>query len=76
MGLETSYSFPNIYSTKNKFMFSQDEGVTWHDINVLEEYYEISNINDYIQKILKERGASENSISIEMEFSLAPRSKK
>ena len=30
-----------------------------------EGYYEISDINNYIQTILKERGASKNSISIE-----------
>ena len=65
VGLETYYSFPNIDSTKNNLRYSRDNGVTWHDINVPEGCYEISDINDYIKKILKERGASENSISIE-----------
>ena len=72
VGLETYYSFPNIDITKNNLRYSRDDGVTfischitWHDINVPEGCYEISDINDYIQKSLNERGASENSISIE-----------
>ncbi len=65
VGLETYYSFPNIDITKNNLRYSRDDGVTWHDINVPEGCYEISDINNYVQKILKERGASENSISIE-----------
>ena len=65
VGLETYYSFPNIDNTKNNLRYSQDEGATWHDINVPEGCYEISGINDYIQKVLKECGLSENSISIE-----------
>ena len=50
---------------KNNFRYYRNDVATWHGINVPEGYYEISDINDYIQKILKERGASENSISIE-----------
>ena len=65
MGLETYYSFPNIDNTKNNLRYSQDEGTTWHDVNMSEGCYEISDINDYIQKVLKERGSSENFISIE-----------
>ena len=65
MGLETYYSFPNIDNTKNNLRYSQDEGATWHDINVPEGCYEISDINDYIQKVLKERESSKNSIFIE-----------
>ena len=65
VGLETYYSFHNINNTKNNLRYSQDEGVTWHDINVPEGCYEISDIKDYIQKVLKKRGSSENSISIQ-----------
>ena len=65
VGLETFYSFLNIDSTKNNFKNSRDKGVTWHGISELEGCYKISIINDYIQKILKERGASENFIFIE-----------
>ena len=45
--------------------YSHDVGATWHDINVPEGCYEISDINDYIQKVLKEDGSNENSILIE-----------
>ena len=65
VGLETYYSFPNIHITKNNLRYSREDGLTWHDINVPEGCYEISDINIYMQKILKERGTSENSISIE-----------
>ena len=63
--LKHATHFPNIDITKNNFRYSRGYGVTWHDINVPEGCYEISDINNYIEKILKERGASENSISIE-----------
>ena len=65
VGFETYYSFPNIDITKNNSRYSLDDSVTWHDINVPEGCYEISDINDCMQKILKERGVSENFISIQ-----------
>ena len=65
VGLETYYSFHNIDDTKNNLRYVRGEGVgkdeKMYEINVSEKFYEISPINDYIQKILKERGADENS---------------
>ena len=65
VGPETYYSLPNIDLTKNNLRYSRDDDVTWHDINVPEGCYEISDINDYMQKILKEHIARKNFISIE-----------
>jgi hypothetical protein len=54
--LETYYSFPNIDATNNNFRYSPDNGTTWFNINIPEGSYEINDINDYVQKIMKNNG--------------------
>lgn len=56
VGLETYYSFPNIDEKNNNFRYSPDGGTAWYDIDIPEGSYEISDINDYIQRIMKENG--------------------
>lgn len=56
VNLETYYSFPNIDSTNNNFRFSPDSGTTWIGIDIPEGSYEITDINDYIQRIMKANG--------------------
>ena len=45
VNLETYYSFPNIDATNNNFRYSPDNGKTWHNIDIPEGCYEISDIN-------------------------------
>ena len=54
--LETYYSFPNIDSTNNNFRYSPDNGETWFEINIPEGCYEITSINDYVVRIMKDNG--------------------
>ena len=54
--LETYFSFPNLDATNNHLRYSPDSGVTWVDVNVPEGCYEITDINDYLQRIMKENG--------------------
>lgn len=56
VNLETFYSFPNIDSSTNNFRYSPDNGVTWIDINIPEGSYEIVDLNEYIQRIMRENG--------------------
>jgi hypothetical protein len=56
VNLETYYSFPNIDSTNNNFRYSPDNGTTWFNIDIPEGSYEINDINDYVQKIMKNNG--------------------
>ena len=56
VNLETYYSFPNIDSTNNNFRYSPDNGATWFNVDVPEGSYEINDINDYIQRIMKDNG--------------------
>ena len=56
LNLETYYSFPNISATNNHLRYSPDGGDTWVDVNIPEGCYEITDINDYLQRIMKERG--------------------
>lgn len=56
VSLETYYSFPNIDATNNNFRYSPDNGATWVDINIPEGSYEITDINDYIQRLMKDNG--------------------
>ncbi len=68
VNLETYYSFHNIDSTNNNFRYSPDNGATWFNIDVPEGSYEITDITEYIQRIMKENGhyeADHYYISIE-----------
>ena len=70
VNLETYYSFPNIDSSNNRFRYSPDNGATWKIINIPEGSYEIVDINEYIQRIMRENGhydtaAEEYYISLE-----------
>ena len=54
--LETYYSFPNIDETKNNFKYSPNGQTPWVNIDVPEGCYEITDINENIQRIMKENG--------------------
>jgi hypothetical protein len=54
--LYTYYSFPNIDSTNNNFRYSPDNGVTWFNMDIPEGSYEIEDINNYIQRLIKDNG--------------------
>lgn len=56
VNLETYYSFPNIDASNNNFRYSPDNGVTWFNINIPEGSYEITDINDYIKRIMADNG--------------------
>src|ERR1043165_5208513 len=56
VNLKSYYSFPNIDSTNNEFRYSPDDGGTWVEINIPEGCYEIADINEYLQRIMKENG--------------------
>lgn len=56
INLETYYSFPNIDATNNNFRYSPDNGATWINIDLPEGSYEIVDISEYIQRIMKENG--------------------
>jgi hypothetical protein len=56
VNLETYHSFPNIDSTNNNLRYSPDNGETWFDINIPEGSYEIVDINEHVQRVLKEEG--------------------
>ena len=68
--LATYYSFPNIDATNNNFRYSPNGVSPWFNIEIPEGSYEITDINDHIQRIMKENGHydrvnSEYCISIE-----------
>ena len=54
--LATYYSFPNIDETNNNFTYSPDDVTDWITIKVPVGCYEITDINNRIQKIMKESG--------------------
>lgn len=56
LNLETYYSFPNIDASNNNFRYSPDNGTTWINIDIPEGSYEIIDINEYIQRVMKENG--------------------
>lgn len=56
VNLETYYSFPNIDATNNNFRYSPDNGATWYDINISEGIYEITDIDEYVKRIMKDYG--------------------
>src|SRR6218665_3504679 len=46
----------NIDSTNNNCRYSPDNGTTWFNINVPEISYEIVDIDEYVQTIMKKNG--------------------
>ncbi len=56
VNLETYYSFPNIDSSNNNFRYSPNNGDDWYDINIPEGSYELEDINEYIQRIMRDNG--------------------
>src|SRR6218665_1819770 len=54
VNLETYNPFPNIDSTNNNCRYSPDNGTTWFNINVPEGSYENVDIDEYVQRIMKE----------------------
>ena len=56
VNLESYYSFPNIDATNNNFRYTPDEADTWVEIAIPEGCYELADINDYIQRIMREKG--------------------
>jgi len=71
VNLETYYSFPNIDATNNNFRYSSDNGATWFNIDVPEGLYEIVDINEYIQRIMKEN-SHYNSAADQYHITLEP----
>jgi len=70
VNLETYYSFPNIDVSNNNFRYSPNKGTTWFDIDIPEGCYELTDIIEYIHKIMKENGhynlsAAKHNINIE-----------
>jgi len=67
VNLETYHSFPNIDSTNNNFKYSPDFGDTWFNISIPEGSYEIVDLNETIQRLMKEDGhynTAENAYNI------------
>ena len=62
--LETYYSFPNIDATNNLFKFSPDFGNTWKTITIPTGCYEVSAINAYIQRRMKDMGYYDSTNSV------------
>ena len=56
VGLETYNSFPNIDASNNNFRYCPDNGTSWFNIDIPEGSYEITDINEHIQRIMKENG--------------------
>src|ERR1043165_3911576 len=56
VNIESYFSFPNLDSTNNNFRYSPDDGGAWIEINIPEGCYEIADINEYLQRIMKEKG--------------------
>jgi len=56
VSLETYNSFPNLDSRNNNFRYSSNNGATWYDIEIPEGSYEITDINEHIQGVVKESG--------------------
>ena len=55
VNLETYYSFPNIDATNNSFSYSPNVGGMWVTIHIPEGCYEITDINEYVQRSMKEK---------------------
>ena len=53
---DTYNSIPNIDPTNNNFKYSPDNGGSWFNIFIPEGSYEITDINEHIQRIMKDSG--------------------
>ena len=56
VNLETYYSIPNITPKNNAFRYSPDEGANWIVVDIPTGSYDIEDINDVIQRGMKENG--------------------
>src|SRR6218665_1840042 len=54
VNFETYYSFPNIYTSNNNLRYSPDNGVTWFNLEIPEGCYEITNMNKYVKRVMKD----------------------
>jgi len=52
VSLETYYSYPNVYSANNKFVYSNDGGHSWKEHRIPTGSYEVSDISDYIKSFV------------------------
>ena len=50
INLETYYSFPNIFRSKNCFTYSPNLDPLWFDIIIPEGSYHVEDINEFIQR--------------------------
>lgn len=50
LSIDTYNSIPNITDTNNKFMYSNDKGITWKTLTLSKGSYELQAINDEIQR--------------------------
>ena len=79
LNLETYFSFPNIDATNNHFRYTPDfyersdviGSSPWTDVFIPEGCYEITDINDYIQRTMKENGHYD-TVNNEYYISLQP----
>ena len=70
VGLKTYYSFPNIDATNRSFRYSPNNGTAWFNVNIPEGCYEITDINEQVQRVMKGAGhynlaTDDHNISIE-----------
>ena len=56
VNLATYYSIPNIDSSNNNFCYSPDNGTSWIDVDIPEGSYELADINEYIQRAMRDNG--------------------
>ena len=56
VNLETYYFFPNMDASNNYFRYSPDGGAQWFEIYIPEGSYEVKDINDTIQSIMRQKG--------------------
>lgn len=56
INLNTYYSFPNVDATNNKFRYTANNGLDWKLIEIPLGSYELEDINNYIQRVMKANG--------------------
>src|SRR6218665_2382295 len=56
VGLETYYSFSNIDATNNSFRYSPNNGTAWFNVSIPEGCYEIKDIIEQVQRLMKGAG--------------------